>query len=137
MQATASPPDTVMVVEDEAAISAMVAAALEDAGYRVLTAGDGRAALRMVQREPPDAIVLDLMLPHVDGWQFIRRCRAHPATTATPIIVVSAARDAPQDAAIRPLVFVAKPFDLDVLRILVEDAVSPPAIHAAARSGAP
>jgi DNA-binding response OmpR family regulator len=132
MQATASQPDTVMVVEDETAISAIVAAALEDEGYRVLTARDGQDALRMVQREPPDAIVLDLMLPNVDGWQFIRWCRAHPTTTATPIIVVSAARDAPQDAAIQPLVFVEKPFDLDVLLILVEDAVAPSAIKAAA-----
>src|SRR4030095_10187815 len=106
MQATAIQPDTVMVVEDEAAISDLVAAALEDEGYRVLTARDGRDALRQVEREPPDAIVLDLRLPNLDGWQVIRGCRAHPATTATPIIVVSAALDAPQDADIEPLVFV-------------------------------
>jgi DNA-binding response OmpR family regulator len=125
MHATATQPDTVMVVEDEAAISEMVAAALEDEGYRVLTARDGRDALRLVQREPPNAIVLDLRLPNVDGWQVIRWCRAHPAATAIPIIVVSAARDAPQDADIEPLVFVEKPFDLDVLLVLVQDAVSP------------
>jgi DNA-binding response OmpR family regulator len=132
MQATATQPDTVMVVEDEAAISDMVAAALEDEGYRALTARDGRDALQQVQREPPDAIVLDLRLPNVDGWQVVRWCRAHPATTATPIIVVSAARDAVQDADIEPLVFVEKPFDLDVLLALVEDAVSSPATDAAA-----
>jgi DNA-binding response OmpR family regulator len=132
MQATAIQPDTVMVVEDEAAISDLVAAALEDEGYRVLTARDGRDALRQVEREPPDAIVLDLRLPNLDGWQVIRWCRAHPATTATPIIVVSAAHDAPQDADIEPLVFVEKPFDLDVLLALVEDAVSSSAAHVAA-----
>src|SRR6187549_309839 len=124
MQATESQLDSVMVVEDEAAISEMIAAALGDEGYRVLTARDGQAALQTVQREPPDAIVLDLRLPNVDGWQVVRWCRAHPATTATPIIVVSAARDALQDADIEPLVFVEKPFDLDVLLALVEDAVS-------------
>ena len=132
MQATELQPDTVMVVEDETAISDLVAAALEDEGYRVLTARDGHDALLLVQRAPPDAIVLDLMLPNLDGWQVIRWCRAHPATTAIPIIVVSAALDAPQDADIEPLVFVEKPFDLDVLLVLVEDAVSPSAINAVA-----
>jgi two-component system phosphate regulon response regulator PhoB len=132
MQATTTQPDTVMVVEDEAAISELIAAALEDEGYRVLTARDGHDAMQMVQRAPPDAIVLDLMLPNVDGWQVIRRCRAHPETTAIPIIVVSAAYDAPQDADIEPLVFVEKPFDLDVLLVLVEDAVSPSASDAVA-----
>jgi DNA-binding response OmpR family regulator len=129
MHATATEPDTVMVIEDEAAISEMVAAALEDEGYRVLTATDGRDALQTMQRDPPDAIVLDLRLPNVDGWQVVRWCRAHPATTDTPIIVVSAARDAVQDADIEPLVFIEKPFDLDVLLVLVEDAVSSIAIN--------
>jgi two-component system, sensor histidine kinase and response regulator len=94
MQATATQPDTVMVVEDEAAISDMIASALADEGYRVLAARDGRDALRLVQRDPPNAIVLDLRLPNVDGWQVVRWCRAHPAATAIPIIVVSAAPDA-------------------------------------------
>lgn len=132
MQATATQPDTVMVVEDEAAVSEMVVAALEDEGYRVLTARDGQDALQAVQREPPDAIVLDLRLPSVDGWQVVRWCRARPVTSATPIIVVSAVRDAVQDADIEPLVFVEKPFDLDVLLALVEDAVSSPGTNAAA-----
>jgi DNA-binding response OmpR family regulator len=121
-----------MVVEDEAAISSMIAVALEDEGYRVLIARDGRDALQLVQREPPDAIVLDLRLPNVDGWQVVRWCRAHPAAIAIPIIVVSAAYDAPQDADIEPLVFVEKPFDLVVLVALVEDAVSSSAAHAVA-----
>ena len=124
MQATELQPDTVMVVEDETAISDLVAAALEEEGYRVLTARDGHDALQLLQRAPPDAIVLDLMLPNLDGWQVIRWCRAHPATTAIPIIVVSAAFDARQDADLEPLVFVEKPFDLDVLLVLVKDAVS-------------
>ena len=132
MQATELQPDTVMVVEDEAAISDLVTAALKDEGYHMLTARDGHDALQIVQRAPPDAIVLDLMLPNVDGWQVIRWCRAHPATTTIPIIVVSAVRDAPQDADIEPLVFVEKPFDLDVLLVLIEDAVSPSAINAVA-----
>jgi DNA-binding response OmpR family regulator len=124
MQATATQSNTVMVFEDEAAVSDVVAAALEDHGYRVLTARDGQDALQTVQREPPDAIVLDLRLPNLDGWEVVKWCRAHPTTATIPIIVVSAARDGPQDVDIQPLVFVEKPFDLDVLLVLVEDAVS-------------
>jgi DNA-binding response OmpR family regulator len=125
MQLPKSQPETVMVVEDEATTADMVAVALADEGYRVVVARDGQAALQVMQSTPPDAILLDLRLPTVDGWQVVRRCRADPATSAIPIIVVSAAGDAQQDADIAPLVFVEKPFDLDVLLILVEDAVSP------------
>jgi CheY-like chemotaxis protein len=113
-----------MIVEDEPDISEVVAAALQDEGYKVATAEDGQEALQMVQREPPDAIVLDLKLPKVGGLQVVRRCRANPSTQDIPIIVVSAAADAQQDADIEPLVFVEKPFDLDVLMVLVEDAIT-------------
>jgi DNA-binding response OmpR family regulator len=116
--------DTVLVVEDETAISEVIATALEDDGYRVLTARDGQDALDQVQHRLPDMIVLDLMLPHVDGRKVIQQCRTQKTTTDIPIIVVSAVRDAPQDADVQDLVFVEKPFDLDVLMVLVEDALS-------------
>ena len=125
-------PDTILVVEDEAEISEVIATALEDDGYRVLTARDGRDALELVQQEPPDMIVLDLMLPHVGGRKVIQRCRTQQTTTDIPIIVVSAVRDAPQDAEIQDLVFVEKPFDLDVLMVLVEDALPPRRLDAVA-----
>ena len=116
--------DTVLVIEDEIAVSEVITAALEDEGYRVLTAGDGQDALQTVQREPPDAIVLDLRLPNVDGWQVVRWCLAHPATTAIPIIVVSGVRDALQDRDIEPLVFVEKPFDLSTLEHQVKASLA-------------
>jgi CheY-like chemotaxis protein len=130
MQAQELQPNTGVVVEDEAATADVVATALVDEGYRVVTASDGQDALRVVQRTPPDAILLDLRLPILDGWQVVRRCRANPVTSDIPIIVVSAAYDAQQDADIERLVFVEKPFDLDVLLVLVEDAVSSSAAYA-------
>lgn len=123
---------TVMVVEDEAAISDVVVTALKEEGYRVVTAWDGKDALEIVQRAPPDVIVLDLMLPNVDGWEVVRRCRSYPPSAAVPIIVVSAAHDALEDGDIRSLVFMEKPFDLNILLVLVEDAVSSVAIEAVA-----
>ena len=133
MQATVSEVDKVMVVEDEMMISDAVATVLEDEGYRVITARDGLDALRTVRQTPPDVIVLDLMLPRLDGWQFIRACRADPSTSRIPIIVASAASNAQQDADVQPLVFMEKPFDLEVLLVLVEDAVSSTASEKAHR----
>ncbi len=129
MSVTETQPHTVLVVEDEAAISEVIAAALADDGYRVLIARDGREALEPVHPHPPDVIVLGLMLPLLAGRQVVQQCRAQPSTTDIPIIVVSAARDALQDADIEPLVFVEKPFDLDVLRVLVEDALASPIVR--------
>ena len=80
----------------------------------------------MLESRSFDIIVLDLVLPHVDGWEVVRWCRNNPETAAVPIIIVSAARDAIEDGDISPLVFVEKPFDLEVLLALVEDAVSSP-----------
>jgi len=65
----------VLVVEDEAALRETLAYNLEHAGYRVLTAADGRQGLALARREHPDLLVLDLMLPGLDGLEVTRRLR--------------------------------------------------------------
>lgn len=117
-------PSIVLVVEDDATLSDVVTTALADDGYRVLTAKNGHEAIAFMQRRPPDAIVLDLMLPQLDGWQVVRWCRTHAATSALPIIIVTGAPNALEDGNIQSLVFLEKPFDLNILLVLVEDAVS-------------
>ncbi len=66
---------TVLVVEDESSIASFVALYLKNAGYRVQTAGTGQDALDALSRERPDLIVLDLMLPDIDGIEVCRRVR--------------------------------------------------------------
>jgi two-component system, OmpR family, alkaline phosphatase synthesis response regulator PhoP len=66
---------TVLVVEDESSIASFVALYLKNAGYRVQTAGTGQDALDVLSRERPDLIVLDLMLPDIDGIEVCRRVR--------------------------------------------------------------
>ncbi len=66
---------TVLVVEDESSIASFVALYLKNAGYRVQTAGTGQDALDTLSRERPDLIVLDLMLPDIDGIEVCRRVR--------------------------------------------------------------
>ena len=77
----------VLVVDDEASIRTIVEYALRDAGFEVVGAARGDEALKVIEREPIDLVVLDLMLPGVDGLEVCRRIRA---TRNTPIIMLSA-----------------------------------------------
>jgi two-component system alkaline phosphatase synthesis response regulator PhoP len=84
---------TVLVVEDEAEIAALLRSYLERDGYRVLTAADGEAALRQIEDGVPDLVVLDIMLPRLDGWEVLRRLR----TLATVPVIMLTARDQEED----------------------------------------
>jgi DNA-binding response OmpR family regulator len=81
-------PQTVLVVEDDEAIADSIAYALERAGYRALRAGDGGQGLRLFRQQRPDLVILDLMLPSVDGWRFTEELRREDARV--PVIVCSA-----------------------------------------------
>jgi DNA-binding response OmpR family regulator len=80
-------PARVLVVDDDPTVSEVVARYLERDGYRVDTVGDGRAALDHALAAPPDLVVLDLMLPGVDGLEVCRRLRA---LAPVPIIILTA-----------------------------------------------
>jgi len=80
----------ILVVDDEPSIGEVVSLYLERAGYRVKVAHDGQAALREMARALPDLVVLDLMLPNVDGLEITRRLRAEGET---PIIMLTARRE--------------------------------------------
>jgi two-component system response regulator ResD len=77
----------ILVVDDDAKIVRLVRTYLERAGYRVIEAADGAAALSAIGREQPSLIVLDIMLPEVDGLSVLRALRR---TSRTPVIVLSA-----------------------------------------------
>ena len=81
----------VLVVDDDRTVSDVVCRYLEHAGYEVDHAGDGAAALAAVARRPPQLVVLDLMLPKIDGLQVCRRLRARPE--GVPIIMLTALGD--------------------------------------------
>jgi urea transport system substrate-binding protein len=105
----------VLVVDDDAAIRRVIAFALSDEGFEVDEARDGRAALEAIERRRPDLILLDMRMPGMDGWEFVKRYRERGRPQA-PIIVLTAAQDTAQrgrdvDAA----GCLSKPFDLDTL----------------------
>src|SRR3712207_6653227 len=91
MAAPMSQVKTVLVVDDDPDIRRFVSMALESEGYRVDCARNGREALEKVRREPPDAILLDIMMPIMDGWCFLRDRRTLSAKCRCPVLVMSAA----------------------------------------------
>ena len=91
-------------------------AALEDSGYEVRTAADGRAALALLRAWRPDLILLDLMMPGVDGWAFRHAQLALESWAAIPVVVMSAGCGAQREAAhLTAAAGLDKPFDLDDL----------------------
>src|SRR5471030_544386 len=80
----------VLVVEDDPDIAELVARYLDKAGFAIERAASGRDALQAIKARPPDLLVLDLMLPHVDGLEVCRLVRANDKTAAIPIIMLTA-----------------------------------------------
>ena len=83
----------ILIVEDEEAIVEIVSQALRRLGFETASAGDGDEALEKISLLRPDLVILDLMLPRMDGWEVCRRLRADRATKAMPIIMLTARRD--------------------------------------------
>src|SRR3954468_8356814 len=81
---------TVLVVDDERDIVELISYNLKRNGYEVLAAHAGDEAVAAAQRHVPDLIVLDLMLPGIDGTEVARRLKADPRTAAVPIVMLSA-----------------------------------------------
>jgi CheY-like chemotaxis protein len=114
----------ILVVEDDDAIRGLVSDVLRDDGYQVREACNGFEALEQLHEQRPDLIVLDLMMPVMDGWAFVEECRREPGCDDVPIVVTSASHDLPRTAdRLRSLgvrTCLAKPFDVDGLLALVE-----------------
>lgn len=114
----------VLVVDDDPLIRATVAELLLDEGYAIEQAGDGAEALQIVAESAPDAVVLDLMMPVLDGWAFVDRMHLLPQCRDVPIVVMSAAHGLHESAerlhAMGVRAVVAKPFDIDALIAIVQ-----------------
>ena len=85
--------ERILVVEDEEALSDILRDALKRHGYKVERAFDGDTGLEMAEKLLPDLIILDIMLPRMDGWEVCRRLKENKKTSAIPIILLTARRD--------------------------------------------
>lgn len=81
---------TILVVEDELTLRDTLAYRLRSDGYQVITANDGFAAIEAARRAHPDLLILDLMLPGLDGLEVCKQVRANPETMSSPIIMLTA-----------------------------------------------
>ena len=85
---------TVLIIEDEADIRGFIARVLELEGYRVLVAGDGKAALEMIKDYPVALVLLDLRLPGTDGWAILKKIKCNPDSAGIPVVVLTAIAEA-------------------------------------------
>lgn len=120
-------PRTVLVVDDDPSVLAMIAMALASEGFVVRRAATGDDALAAIADDPPDVVVLDVMMPGLDGREVTRRLRSDPRTRDLPVVICSAlARDDDQWQAWTAGAnsFVAKPFEFDALVAEVNDVLA-------------
>ncbi|MBA3416228.1 MAG: response regulator, partial [Chloroflexia bacterium] len=117
---------SVLVVDDEPVLRGLVAEVLRDEGYAVAEAGDGGALLERLATERPDLVLLDVMMPGIDGRQAYLVIRSRDDLPQVPVVMMSAAVNPKQlDPSIAA--FLPKPFDLDRLLALVEELIGPAA----------
>ena len=113
----------ILIVDDEADLVSVLRFGLEAAGYAVLSAGDGEDGLSKAQKEQPDLMVLDLMLPKLDGYKVCRALKFDDRYRDMPIIILSA-RSGEQDRQLALDMgaddFVTKPYDMQDLLERIE-----------------
>ena len=83
-------PKKILIVEDDPSFSRAISHIIEKEGYDVITASNGMAGLRMAKGESPDLLILDVMLPGLDGFEICHQLRQDPQTEKLPIIMLSA-----------------------------------------------
>jgi CheY-like chemotaxis protein len=121
----------VLVVDDDPDILEAICDILEVEDYRVAKARNGLEALEQIDVERPDAILLDLMMPVMDGVTFAQALRARPAGDV-PIVVISADGNPQRAASVGARAYLAKPFDIDTLLAHVGAITRAHAPHAGA-----
>lgn len=110
--------EKILVVDDEENIAEFVSRALRQRGYKTLCAYDGDNALSFIKEELPDLVILDLMLPLMDGWEVCRRAKADPETQKIPILMLTArnsTEDVVQGLDLGADDYMRKPFSLEEL----------------------
>jgi two-component system, OmpR family, alkaline phosphatase synthesis response regulator PhoP len=113
-----------LIIDDDPDLLRLVQRTLEfTAGWDVTTAGSGAAGIELARRAPPDVILVDVMMPEMDGYEVCRRLKADPATGTVPIVLLTARRDLNQArlAETGAAGVVLKPFQPDELASQVRE----------------
>jgi two-component system sensor histidine kinase/response regulator len=131
-QPEANPPARILVVDDQPANIQMVGSMLGSLGYEIVPAGDGPSAMKTVAENPPDLILLDLLMPDMDGCEVCRRIHENPDSRDVPVIFLSAADD--KDFVVRALEaggvdYITKPFNQAELILRVKTQLALKSAH--------
>ncbi|MBP6927073.1 MAG: response regulator [Caldisericales bacterium] len=121
------PKKSIAVVEDEIAISKLITYVLESAGFQVRAIFDGGEALEKIKENPPDLVLLDLMLPTISGFELLSRLKGEPCLNKLPVIVLTCrGQDEDKDKAFRlgALEYVTKPFSPTGLVTILKNILS-------------
>jgi two-component system chemotaxis response regulator CheY len=112
----------VLIVEDDPDILSSLAEVIREEGFEVETAANGYQALSRVEARMPDLILLDLMMPLMDGWRFLELARQRFPSLSTPVVLLSAVHALTEEARrLGVTAFLPKPFDLaDVAQLAHE-----------------
>ncbi len=117
-------PPVVLVVDDDPDILEALSEILEAEGFSILRARNGQEALDQLESGHPELVLLDLMMPVMDGWEFAKRMRQRPPSSQVPVIVLSADRNVGTKAReIGAVGHLAKPFELNDLLELVRGSL--------------
>jgi CheY-like chemotaxis protein len=110
---------TILAVDDDPTIQQLLVVNLELEGYDVIVASDGEEALERIRKDKPDAVLLDVMMPRMDGMEVCKAAKADPETASIPIVILSAKAqqdDIAQGADVGADAYLTKPFDpLDLI----------------------
>ena len=124
MLARHRPERPILVVDDDPALRELLRRTLEPEGYAVLEADDGRSALARIEERVPGLILLDLMMPHMNGFELLAELRARPEWRGIPVVVVTAKDFTPYER---------QRLNGQVERVLTKGALGPQALLAEVR----
>lgn len=110
---------TILVVDDERDLLSAVSGVLQDEGYEVIEASDGKQALEVLARQRPDMAIVDVMMPFVTGTELVAAVKANPKLASLPIVLMSAVDD--PDVKRGVAAFLKKPFPIKRLLTCVDD----------------
>lgn len=128
---------SILVIEDDQAIRSLLVDVLVDDGYEVRSASDGEEALALLEGWQPHLIILDQLMPRMDGTAFRAEQRTRPHLAAIPTLLLSAIRDLPEQARdLNVAATLPKPFNLDELLVLAEQLINPANAAPATDTGA-
>jgi DNA-binding response OmpR family regulator len=114
----AGPPKQILIIEDDASVRLLLDKSLRARGYEVVACDDGLAGLTMLERLVPDLIIVDIMMPRLDGMTFVKAIKGNDSTKPIPVIFLTSNNDPKTMIAginLGAKHYVTKPFQLDEL----------------------